>query len=381
MSNTNFSKGVSQPSFYSDGVVIEKDGSFRPSPLIYIPSNSYRFERLLSIYNASLDGTTDDAVAFQNALNALPTNKVNDIRIPEGVSSIKFNSGITFNVTYAYLRGMGVMFDFSGMTSGQAWTNIGGGTDNTYNQVMGGVERVKFYGPGRYSSVDGIISTGGSTASPNIGSARSGIYCSSVYNFRIGKIWFNRGYLTRLHDCEVHSNLLGYYSKGGAYDAYENVAAIGGAVYNNDMNIYVEDGYLTLNGTSIDYAEFVQIAIRAGFLQLDSCHIEYSIQNSNYGNAGAIYSNNAPMCAFDMQPGGTSALRTDIGLTSTTASSGQNWAAIKMNGGVWAVTPPRSGSVIDVDALSCHVNQAGNAQFTLTGNPKLLFNGYGTKSG
>ncbi|HET8687403.1 MAG TPA: hypothetical protein VFM18_12185 [Methanosarcina sp.] len=359
---------------------IDASNNATVGPNIFIPSGNAMFEKLLSQNNASLNGTTDDSAAFQAALNALPTNKFNVIRLPERVSAVKLNSGITFNVTNASLNAMGAMLDFSSMTSGQAWTETGGGTNLTYGQVMGGMEHAYLYGAGRTAAVDGVLFTGSGSATPNTGSARSSLSRSWIRNFRKGVTWYNRGYLTTLDTCEVSSNLIGYYSKGGAYDAYENAAAVRGACYNNDMNIYVEDGLLALTGVSVDYAEYVQMAVLSGFLQLDSCHVEYSILNNNYGGIGGIYGSNAPLCAFDLQPGVSSAIRNDIGLTSTTASTGQNWVGLKINGGTWAVTDPRAGTP-GTNTLMTHANQGGNALFSVVGKPKFLFHGYGTGSG
>lgn len=346
---------------------------------IYIPSSAFRFEKLLSVNNATLNGVTDDSLAFQAALDALPSGRWNDIRIPEGVSSVKFNSGISLDVSKTMLHFMGATMDFTGMTAGQALTLTGTGVVTTYGQVMGGLDRAFISGPGRTSAVDGILFTGSDIATPNTGSARSMVSNCWVRNWRKAVTWKHRGYLSTLFNCEVGSSLVGLYSAANSYDAYENVGVVRGVIGNNDINVYLEDGLMTLTSVSLDYANYVQVAARVGYLQLDSCHIEYTLKANTYGTAGAIYSGNAPLTAFDLQPGVTSALRSDIGLATTSASSGQNWVAVKMNGGLWAPTAPRSGT--NANTLMVHVNQGGNALFSTCGRPKYQFAGYGTGSG
>lgn len=348
-------------------------------PYIYIPSNSYRFEKLLSTNNATLDGAADDSAAFQAALDALPSGRWNDIRIPEGVASVKFNSGISLDVSKTMLHFMGATMDFTGMTAGQALTLTGTGVVTTYGQVMGGLDRAFISGPGRTSAVDGVLFTGSNIATPNVGSARSMVSNCWIRNWRKAVTWKHRGYLSTLFNCEVGSSLVGLYSAANSYDAYENVGVVRGVIGNNDVNVYLEDGLMTLTSVSLDYANYVQVAARVGYLQLDSCHVEYTLKANTYGTAGGIYSGNAPLTAFDLQPGGTSALRSDIGLATTSASALQNWVAIKMNGGLWAPTAPRSGT--NANTLLVHVNQAGNALFTTCGRPKYQFAGYGTGSG
>ncbi|HET8685108.1 MAG TPA: hypothetical protein VFM18_00425, partial [Methanosarcina sp.] len=303
------------------------------SPTIFIPSGTGKFEKALSVAGAVLDGVTDDSTAFQTALDAMPTGRISEYQLPPDISSIKFNSGITIYANKHALMARGTVFDFSGMTSGTAITIDGGDNNNTYGQCMAELVRAHIVGPGRTSSVDGIKFTGSGTSSPNQGSARFSLRNCRVRNFRKGVTWFNRSYGTTLFNCEVHSNGVGYHVRGGAYDAYENQGVVRGGVFNNDINIYMEDGMLTLFGTSVDYAEYLQIAGRVGTLTLNDCHVEYAIRNGNYGGVGGIYSTNAPLAAFDLAPALTSALRTDLDLNSTTQSGLQNWIHMRMNGG------------------------------------------------
>lgn len=348
-------------------------------PTIYIPSGAYGFEKLLSTNGAVMNGTADDSAALQASLDALPATKVHDVRIPERVEVVKLNSGITVDITRTYLRGLGATFDFSGMTTGQAVTVTGTGIMTSWAQVMGGMEHIYFNGPGRASAVDGILFTGSGTLTPNTGAARSMVNSCKVRFFRKATTYFNRSYLTTMFNCEVGSSLIGVYSAANAYDAYENAAFVRGVVANSDVNVYLEDGLITMMGTSIDYGEWVQIAIRAGSLQLANIFMEYAVRNNNYGTVGGIYSGNSPLCAFDLQPGTTSALRSDIGLQTTAPSAGNHWASLRINGGQWVVKDPRAGNSAN-NTLMCHVNQGGG-YFGTAGRPHYDFNGWGTQSG
>ena len=306
------------------------------------------FSSLLYSNGAKLDGVTDDSTAFQAAINALSTLTSGRISVSlPTAKTIKLNSGLTFDIGKIYLDGKNCKLDFSGMSSGTAITLTGTAYDKTYGGVMGGLEHLHIKGPYPTNAVDGILFTGDTTPSPAnpYGSARSVLKHCAVESFQFGVTFWHRAYLTTLEHCEIFRNRVGVYSKGLGVDAYENVSVLRGAVYNNDMNIYVEEGHIVCNGTSIDYANVVQMAIRNGSLLLNECHVEYTISKSTYGQSnGAIYSGNAPLCAIDLMPGNPAAINTGIGLAYTTASLSPNSAYFRMSGGLWAVTAPQAAT-------------------------------------
>lgn len=304
------------------------------------------FSSLLYSNGAKLDGVADDSAAFQAAINALSTLTSGRISVslPTG-KTIKLNSGLTFDIGKIYLDGKNCKLDFSGMTSGTAITLTGTAYDKSYGGVMGGLAHLHIKGPYPINVVDGILFTGDTTPSPAnpYGSARSVVKNCVVESFQFGVTFWHRAYLATLEHCEIYRNRVGVYSKGLGVDAYENVSILRGAVYNNDLNIYVEEGHVICNGTSIDYANVVQMAIRNGSLLLNECHVEYTISKATYGQSnGAIYSGNAPLCAIDLMPGNPTTINTGLGLAYTTPSVSPNSAYFRMSGGLWAVTAPQS---------------------------------------
>ncbi len=304
------------------------------------------FSSLLYSNGAKLDGVADDSAAFQAAINALSTLTSGRISVSlPTAKTIKLNSGLTFDIGKIYLDGKNCKLDFSGMSSGTAITLTGTAYDKSYGGVMGGISFAHIKGPQNPTIVvDGVLFTGDTTPSPSnpFGSARSLLSRCVVEGFNFGVTFWHRAYLTTLEHCEIYRNRVGVYSKGAGIDAYENVAILRGAVYNNDLNIYVEDGHVVCHGTSIDYANVVQMAIRSGSLLLNECHVEYAISKATYGASNAaIYSGNAPLCAVDLMPGNPCPIKSDIGLVHTTASTGQNSVYFRMSGGLWAVTAPQ----------------------------------------
>jgi hypothetical protein len=255
------------------------------------------------------------------------------------------------------------------MSSGTAITLTGTAYDKTFGGVMGGLAHLHIVGPAITSNVDGILFTGDNTASPSnpFGSARSVLSNCAIEKFKFGVTFYNRAYLATLQNCEVFRCRVGIYSKAGAVDAYENVGIQRGAIYNNQMNIYVEDGHVFLQGTSVDYATVVQMAVKFGTLYLRDCHVEYAISETTYGGAGGIYTGNAPLTAIDLYPAGISTLDATIGLTSTSPTTSTNGTTFKMDGGFWAVTAPRHTS----NGLVAHISIVDNQVCYLTGNIKM----------
>lgn len=323
------------------------------------------FADLLWAAGAKLDGVTDDTAAWQAALDAVPVTSTNSKRwhleVPDTwpdrtqpggsrqVTSIKFNSGWTFDCSKILLNARGVRFDFSGMTVGTAITMTGRAAQATVaGNNMAGIMFADIYGcedtvrDGKNSTRDGVLFTGNSDpeATLKFGSGQCGLHCCMVRGFRMGVTWHHRGYLSTLYACAVYNNLVGYFSKGGGTDAYENVGIVRGSCANNDVNVFMEAGYLQALGTSLDYAQFVQVAVRSGRFALVEGFMEYAIRSARYGTIGGIYSTAAPLTAIDLRPGNNGCtLRTDIGLNSTSASD-PNYAEFVMRGGVWAVTIP-----------------------------------------
>mgnify|MGYP000861603894 FL=1 len=329
------------------------------------------FASLLASNGAKLDGVTDDSGAFQSSINALSTLTSGRISVslPTG-KTIKLNSGLTFDIGKVYLDGKNCKLDFSGMSSGTAITLTGTAYDKTFGGVMGGLAHLHIVGPSTTGNVDGVLFTGDTNpdmTSP-FGSARSVLQHCVVEKFKFGVTFWHRAYLATLEHCEVYRNRVGIYSKAGGVDAYENVALMRGAVFNNHVNIYIEEGHVTCFGTSIDYAEYVQMAMRAGSLILNKCHVEYSISNQNYGQAGGIYATNAPLCAIDLDAGGVaSGLSATIGLTYTTASTNKNYTFFQMDGGNWVVGAPRHTS----NGIVTHVSVVDNVVADFKGKIRM----------
>lgn len=330
-----------------------------------------KFEYILDKFGVKGDGVTDDSVAIQNAINSCiyQYNRF-EVKFPAG-KTYKMNSGLILDIGRIHIDCSNSKFDFSGMSSGTAITLTGiSNYDKTFGGAMGGISFAHFVGPDTLSNVDGVLFTGSSDPDMTapFGSARSILRRCVIEKFKFGVTFHNRGYLGTLDSCEVYRNRVGVYSKAGGIDAYENVALVRGAVFNNHVNIYIEEGHVTCFGTSIDYAEYVQMAMRAGSLILNKCHVEYSISNQNYGQAGGIYSTNAPLCAIDLDAGGVaSGLNSAIGLTYTTASTNKNYTFFQMDGGNWVVGAPRHTS----NGIVTHVSVVDNVVADFRGKIRM----------
>jgi len=341
-------------------------------PMIFIPSGIGMFEKLLSVNGAVFNGTTNDRDAIQASLDNVTVLRHAELKLPPQTKA-KLNSGITIDIANKFIDGSGVIFDFTGMSSGVAVTitqlspSLIGTGNQSYGNVMNGISRLHLEGGNAYGAVDGVLFTGSNLSGPTdpaYGSARSILHRCIVHGFRKGVTFHHRAYLATLSYCEIGSNRLGIHLKAGGVDAYENIAIRRGVIGNNHTNIYVEDGQLFINGASIDYGWGMQLAIRSGLLCLTDCHFEHTIRNGGFGTVTGIYATQSPLCAIDLQPGasGVSSLATDLDLQYTTGSSSSDWAALSVKGGMWAVMPPQSAGTPLKTLINLGTN--GNASFT-----------------
>ena len=350
---------------------LDADNNATLGPLIFVPSGIGMFEKLLSVNGAVFNGTTNDRDSIQAALDSVTELRHTELKLPPKTKA-KLNSGIVIDIANKLIDGSGVIFDFSGMTSGVAVTvtqlspSLVGTGAQSYGHEMSGISRLHMSYGNALGAVDGILFTGSNlngVGDPAYGSARSILHRCIVHGFRKGVTFHHRAYLVTISYCEIASNRLGIHLKAGGVDAYENIAIHRGVIGNNHTNIYVEDGQLYLNGTSVDYGWGMQLAVRSGLLSMTDCHLEHSVRNAGYGTITGIYSTQSPLCAIDLQPGaaGISSLATDLDLQYTTAAASSDWAAIVFKGGMWAVTPPQSAG----NPLKTLVNigTGGNASF------------------
>lgn len=344
-------------------------GGAAVGPLIYIPSGSGELEKRMSIAGVVANGTAEDSAAMQAALNADSAPGHHMRQFPP-VKAIRCDTGLVVDVSNRHINGMGVKLDFSGVASGPALTltqildNEIAANIDTMGNVLHGLSFLDISGSGgmQSSATDGVVFTGSSGADAK-GSARSYLSRSIVRGFRTGITYSHRSYLSEAQGCEVFQNDIGVLMRSTAVDAYENTRMVGGAVYNNNCNVYVEEGQLYLNGLSLDYAGMTQMAVRAGLLSLQNCHVEFSILSPSYNFAGGIYGAPPPLCAIDMLPGGSGvALAANKAFAFSTAATNSAWAVFRMNGGMLAL---QKGGVDGDPALATLVNigDFGNAKF------------------
>lgn len=140
-------------------------------------------------YGAVGDGVTNDASAIQAAIDAIVASNVpTQLTIPGG--TYKCNSGLTVNVGFVSIFGMGAKLDFSGIGAGvTAITFVGGGSQ--YNQAARAFSGLEIEGPGIGSTSTALYFNTASEPGPSHLSIENVV----VHDFATGWKLGNNAYL------------------------------------------------------------------------------------------------------------------------------------------------------------------------------------------
>lgn len=232
-------------------------------------------------FGAKGDGTTNDATAIQNTLNAaaLAAKAINSgaqqapgiVYIPTGV--YKVNSSLTVDSYNVSIEGYGWL-DFSAMSSGYALRITGTSTVVPWGKRSIIYGCLYLLGPGKSSSVTGIFFD---TGSPSPAAQAAGLFEGvSVYGFGIGHEHGYLSYNSTFIGCQIAT--CGNGIKVNTTNGGERVTYISTTI--NDCTLAINSlRFLELffYGCSIDY-NFKIADISDGFVAFTDCHLEYSIQ-------------------------------------------------------------------------------------------------------
>lgn len=248
------------------------------------------FERLLSRYNATLSGSSDDAGAINEALAAISFDgKRRSIKFPDNNGeTVKIDSGLTYAFPQLSIDWSGPKFDASGMTSGVALTLTGQGVQ-PYNvgSNANSLRGLVLYGPNTDEGLVDGIQVGGPD-DPLGFSGHGTIEGVLVHGFRDNLIIddnFFIGLFSNFHSMFAHRYGMHY---TGNSNTGESIVFQGGGFLDCEnaggtaIGVYVPSSAagpdLLFRGTSFSYCD-VAFDVQCGASNFLSCHFENETEN------------------------------------------------------------------------------------------------------
>lgn len=233
-------------------------------------------------YGALGNGTTNDASAFQQALDYISGT------LGEGVllltkPTYKLNSAITINpAKVSVLAPGGTTLDLSGVTSGSAVTYRSTLSDPNLQPITMGrhcTSGVRFLG----GNVVGVVGVDISGINNVAFSGFHPFYNCIWHNWRVGVSYYSAAHSTAWYNC-IFNCPVGtcFYHPSGGINYGENLAFFHCDFFNSLENVRIDNVYATARfiSSSFDYSDRM-VTANGGLTLLDGCHIETS-GDSNY---------------------------------------------------------------------------------------------------
>lgn len=225
------------------------------------------------------DGVSDDSSNIQTIINNIvASNKFTWIDL-QG-KTYKLNTGIIWRCDFVGFRNG--KLDFSNMSSGNAITVTGGASGSPYYQNRTIADSVELIGPGKTSSVNGIVFNTSSEA----GTSHLLLMSVNVHDFAIGHLYQNNAYgINFLNSDILHCGTCAS-MPASQTNSGERLTYIGCTFYNSDLALNIATGNASFHliACSIDYNGGIA-TINGGRIFLTDCHIEAS----DYPTAPPIY--------------------------------------------------------------------------------------------
>lgn len=214
----------------------------------------------LSDYGMLCDGHHDDTDAFTRGASAAAktcTQVNNDesyqstLEFPHR-GSCTFDSPISVDASCVRIESNGSVLHFPS-SSGITFTSSHG--VNPYGDNLATKDRLHIVGPG--------VSTTSRTYGVLLNAANLVFTSLDVNGFNYGIQIGNHSFMISLYHPNLFSNGTGLYCPIGLTDSGENIAAFGGAVFNNDVGIDNQGCDIVFTSTSLDYNSTTAVKVAA----------------------------------------------------------------------------------------------------------------------
>jgi hypothetical protein len=229
-------------------------------------------------YGALGDGATNDATAFQAALDAVVSSgKEGVVLIPTG--RYKINTGLTVNASFASIIGHGAVLDVAAITGGPALT-IRGTVASPFLQNTQRYEGFRLAGPGKASAGSVGIYLHESTASPSGANGPSEISFKSlvVRDFQTGIKFGDGAYHDTFTDVSVSFCATCVSAPASPYNGGELLTFSGCRFHSSDLAVSAKNanGGMHFVASAFDY-NAKQFDIADMKVSLTNCHVEAGV--------------------------------------------------------------------------------------------------------
>lgn len=231
------------------------------------------------------DGTTDDTVAIQLAINTIVSAQKPDvIYFPPGV--YKISGTLTIDVSYVSITAYGATIDASAITSGSA-IHMTGSVNQPYLQSTTVFEGFKLTGNGKTGTVIGIqCHTAGGGGEGTSHFTMRGL---NISHFGIGMDYKDHSYAINHYGIDVYYCGICINQGYPINDGAEKMNFQGCMFYNSDLAVKIlgSETSFTFHSCSFDY-NTQQFYISAARIFLTNCHVE-AADYTGAGTATAFY--------------------------------------------------------------------------------------------
>jgi len=236
---------------------------------------------VVTSFGAKCDGVTDDANAFQAALDSAGAHCQASgayvaagfaaVVVPDGVRC-RINTGLTDSKSdcVGILSAAGATLDFSGLADGSTALTLKPLAYGGYSGNVPRFENIQMIGPGRSTNTTGVASETPSTTYRQFNIHGFG----HGYEVHSGS-WLNHFANSAISDCAVD-----LYCGSGLKDAGEQISFEAGSLFNSDNGIENDSCEFNVTDSSLDEFGGPAVVNGGGSTRLTSDHIEYVNQTT-----------------------------------------------------------------------------------------------------
>jgi hypothetical protein len=245
-------------------------------PIFAQEAMNYKASFVVTRFGAKCDGVTDDARAFQTALDAAGARcQTGGAYVVAGFGAVTVPDGARCRINRGLIDSKsdcvgiasygGATLDFGRLADGGTALTLKHAAYGGYSGNLSRFENLQMIGPGRTSNTTAIASE-----TPNTTYRQFNVHgFGRGYEVHSGS-WLNHFENTSISDCAID-----LYCGGGLKDAGEEISFEAGNLFNSDKGVENDNCEFNITDSSLDEFTGPAVVNGGGSTRLTSDHIEY----------------------------------------------------------------------------------------------------------